>query len=90
MSTWPLTQCMRRSSPGLTASDLGKLIVRPSAAPTVPPLSCHGCILGCLHQSHLCFEIGTRESSLIEVSEVAPIKQDLGTWYRTKTDLKLL
>jgi hypothetical protein len=29
-------------------------------------------------------------SSPIEVSEIAPINQDLGTWYLTKTDLKLL
>ena len=29
-------------------------------------------------------------SSPVEVSEVAPITQDLGTWYLTKTDLKLL
>jgi len=29
-------------------------------------------------------------SSPIEVSEVAPINHDLGTWYLTNTDLKLL
>jgi len=29
-------------------------------------------------------------SCAVEVSEVAPITQDLGTWYLTKADLKLL
>ena len=79
-----------RSSPGLTASDFGKLIVRPLQRRLRLRCRVTGGVLGCLYQGHLCFELGTRTSSAVEVSEVAPITQDLGTWYLTKSDLKLL
>ena len=47
--------------PGLMASDFGKLIVRPLQRRLRLRCRVTDGIPGCLHQSHLCFELGTRD-----------------------------
>jgi hypothetical protein len=47
--------------PGLTAPDFGKLIVRPLQRRLRLRCRVTDGILGCLHQRHLCFELGTRD-----------------------------